>query len=51
MVLGADLDSAIVAEAPYEACGHVGFTYRPFTLKISYRAFAVCRQCGSADEF
>ena len=50
-VVAAELDGGVVAEAACEECGHVGLAYRPFTLKSSYRAFAVCPVCGAADEF
>jgi hypothetical protein len=50
-VVAAELDGGVVAEAACDACGHVGLAYRPFTLESSYRAFAVCPVCGTAEEF
>ncbi len=46
----AEIDG-IMATVACETCGHRGLTYRPFTLRSGYHAFAVCPDCGSADEF
>jgi hypothetical protein len=46
-----EIDGGIVEGAACEACGQVGLTYAPFTLRGSYRAFAVCPACGAAEEF
>ena len=50
-VVAAELDGGAMAEAACMGCGHFGMHYRPFTLKSSYRAFAVCPACGAAEEF
>ncbi len=49
----AAIDAEACREWPCEGCGHVGLTYRPFhhPTEHSYRAFAVCSQCGRVEEF
>jgi hypothetical protein len=47
------VDRQIADTVPCEGCGGVGGEYRPFhdPHARSYRAFAVCRRCGHANEF
>ncbi len=49
----AELDAEACREWPCEGCGHAGLTYRPFwhPTERSYRAVAVCGQCGRVEEF
>ena len=47
----ARIDRGVCAEAKCDKCWHIGLLYRPFTKPGSYRAFAVCPQCGHATEF
>ena len=47
----AAIDSQVCAESQCDECGHKGLDYRPFTKPGSYRAFAVCPECGEAVEF
>ena len=45
------LDAPGLADAACRRCSHEGLDYRGFTRPGSYRAFAVCPDCGSAQEF
>lgn len=47
----AEIDGPICNEAACDSCGHVGLVYHPYKTKTSYRAFAVCPECGEAMEF
>lgn len=50
---GGSIDIQVCAESTCEHCGHKGLQVRPFINRErkSYRAFAVCPECGEADEF
>lgn len=50
---GAAIDARVCAESKCENCGHQGMEYHPFVRDDphSYRAFAVCPECGEAFEF
>ena len=48
---GPDIDRDVCREARCCQCGHEGLDYRPFTRPGSYRAFAVCPNCQTAQEF
>lgn len=47
----AALDRPICTESECSDCGHVGMDYRPIHKGDSYRAFAVCPECGNTEEF
>lgn len=61
--LGAGIDALVCADSTCSACGHQGREYHPFMKRlggrsrytgrdlISYRAFAVCPECGHTEEF
>ena len=53
LVDAASIDSEVCAETECENCGHKGMEYKPFMREEprSYRAFAVCPECGSSFEF
>jgi len=53
LIDGAGIDAQCCAEATCEACGHQGMEYHPFVRDEprSYRAFAVCPECGESFEF
>ena len=62
LVDGAGVDLAVAADSDCPHCGHHGLTYVAYHIARralpvadeatrSYRAFAVCPQCGLGDEF
>lgn len=50
---GARIDAQVCVESKCESCEHQGMEYHPFIRDepYSYRAFAVCPECGEAFEF
>lgn len=53
LINGGSIDVQVCAESTCEHCGHKGLECKPF-INIehkSYRAFAVCPECGEAEEF
>lgn len=46
-----DVDQEICQDATCENCGHQGCEFYPYSKPGSYRAFAVCPDCGEAMEF
>ena len=48
---GPDIDRDVCREARCCQCGHAGLEFHPFTRPGSYRAFAVCPSCQTAQEF
>lgn len=55
---GIAIDIAVAARSRCSYCGHGGCGYRGFHklgrsygIVTSYRAFAVCPECGHAEEF
>lgn len=53
LVDGAGVDLAVAADSDCPHCGHHGLTYVAYHIAQprSYRAFALCPQCGLGDEF
>ncbi|GAJ15936.1 unnamed protein product [marine sediment metagenome] len=49
----AAIDGSICSESKCDNCGHQGMDYKPFLRDNphSYRAFAVCPECGEGFEF
>lgn len=50
LVDGVSIDREIAEETPCEKCGGK-CEFHPYTNGTSYRAFAVCTQCGNTVEF
>jgi hypothetical protein len=48
---GASIDAEVCDKATCSNCGHRGMEYYPYVQPGSYRAFAVCPNCGEAEEF
>ena len=48
---GVSIDMEIANEATCSYCGHQGCGYRGYHRPGIYRAFAVCPECGHAEEF
>jgi len=53
LIDGASIDRNICAESKCDNCGHQGMGYESYIRDEprSYRAFAVCPQCGAKNEF
>lgn len=53
LIDGASIDARVCSESKCDNCGHKGMEYHPFVRDEprSYRAFAVCPECGEAFEF
>ena len=53
LVDAASIDGEICTEAACEVCRYKGIEYHPYIRDNpqSYRAFAVCPQCGASFEF
>jgi len=53
MIDGASIDEGACIGLTCENCGHKGMNYKPFIKDEthSYRAFAVCPNCGASFEF
>ena len=53
LIDGASIDAQICSEVKCDRCGHQGMEYHPFVRDEprSYRAFAVCPECGETFEF
>lgn len=53
LIDGASIDIQVCAESTCDNCGHKGLQCKPFIKPEikSYRAFAVCPECGEAEEF
>jgi hypothetical protein len=49
--LARDIDARVCENAECDLCGRQGLVYRPFHRGDSYRALAVCPDCGHAVEF
>lgn len=47
----AQVDAEVCSTAACDQCGHDGLNCRTFHRGKSYRAIAVCPQCGAAAEF
>ena len=47
----AEIDGSVCAESTCGNCKTKGLEYHPYMKKGSYRAFAVCGNCGNAEEF
>lgn len=52
-IIGATIDSQVCLESKCSKCGHSGMEYHPYSKPevYSYRAFAVCPDCGDWEEF
>ena len=50
---GGSIDAEVCADSTCENCRHKGMEYHPFVKDEprSYRAFAVCPECGEVFEF
>ena len=48
---GVSIDMEVAHEATCSYCGHQGCGYRGYHRPGAYRAFAVCPECGHAEEF
>jgi hypothetical protein len=51
LIDAASIDGEVCAESSCSECGHAGMLYKPFVGKNTYRAFAVCEECGNEEEF
>lgn len=53
LIDGGSIDVEVCAESNCTHCGHHGLECVPFIKEAhhSYRAFAVCPECGEAEEF
>jgi len=53
LIDGTDIDIDVCRKSTCEHCGHKGLECHPFINRErkSYRAFAVCPECGEAEEF
>jgi len=47
----AAIDGEVCRKNDCPECGHKGLDYEPWHKKGSYRAFAVCPDCGYREEF
>lgn len=50
---GGSIDAEVCATSKCDNCGHYGMEYKGFVKDEtkSYRAFAICPECGNSYEF